>query len=180
MMYTGWLKPIINMAAVSFKGNPVQLCGELPEIGVPAPEFGGVKGDLSVLHLSDLKGKKVVLNIFPSLDTEVCAASVRRFNKEASALSDTVVLCISKDLPFAQSRFCTVEGLENVVALSTFRCSCFDDKYGLRITDGPLEGLLSRAVLVLDAEGRTVYRELVSEITSEPDYDSALEAVKSL
>lgn len=166
------------MNPVTFKNTPVQLCGELPGIGVQAPEFGGVKGDLSTIHLSDFKGRKVILNIFPSLDTAVCAASVRRFNKEASSLENTVVLCISKDLPFAQSRFCTTEGLENVIPLSTFRCSCFDDKYGLRIEEGPLKGLLARAVAVVDESGKIIYEELVPEITEEPDYEAALAAVR--
>lgn len=165
---------------VTFQGNPVTLCGQLPAVGEKAPRFGGVRADLSVLHLPELLGKRVVLNIFPSLDTPVCAASVRRFNKEAAALENTVVLCVSKDLPFAQIRFCTTEGIENVEAVSTFRCHCFDDKYGLRITDGPLTGLLTRAVIVIDAEGTIAYEELVSEITNEPDYEKALAALNAL
>ena len=163
---------------VAFQGSPVTLCGELPKVGEKAPKFGGVKGDLSVLHLPELLGKRVVLNIFPSLDTPVCAASVRRFNKEASALPNTVVLCVSKDLPFAQSRFCTTEGLNNVVPISIFRCKCFDDKYGLAITDGPLKGLLARAVIIIDEEGTIIYEELVPEITHEPNYEAALSALK--
>lgn len=166
------------MATVTFQGAPVQLSGDLPKVGEKAPKFGGVKGDLSVLHLPELLGKRVVLNIFPSLDTPVCAASVRRFNKEAAALPNTVVLCVSKDLPFAQSRFCTTEGLENVVPVSIFRCHCFDEKYGLTITDGPLKGLTARAVVVVDEEGTIVYEELVPEITNEPDYAAALAALK--
>ncbi len=168
------------MASVTFQGTPVQLCGDLPHTGAAAPEFGGVKGDLSVAHLSDFKGRKVILNIFPSLDTPVCAASVRRFNQEASSLENTVVLCISKDLPFAQSRFCTTEGLENVIPLSVFRCTCFNDKYGLLMTEGPLKGLLARAVVVIDTEGTVVYSQLVPEVTDEPDYGKAVEALKSL
>lgn len=168
------------MATVTFQGTPVKLNGELPNIGAEAPEFGGVKGDLSVAHLSDFKGKKVILNIFPSLDTPVCAASVRKFNQEASSMENTVVLCISKDLPFAQARFCSTEGLTDVIPLSVFRCTCFTDKYGLLMTDGPLKGLLARAVIVVDAEGRIAYEELVPEITAEPDYDKALAAVKGL
>lgn len=163
---------------VTFNGSPVALCGQLPATGQKAPRFGGVKGDLSELHLPDLAGQRVVLNIFPSLDTSVCAASVRRFNKEAAGLRNTVVLCISKDLPFAQSRFCTTEGLENVVPLSTFRCQCFDDRYGLVIAEGPLKGLLARAVIVIDETGTIVYEELVPEITHEPDYAAALAALK--
>ncbi|MDO4930266.1 MAG: thiol peroxidase [Bacteroidales bacterium] len=166
------------MATVTFQGTPVSLVGTLPAVGEKAPKFGGVKGDLSVLHLPDLIGKRVVLNIFPSLDTPVCAASVRRFNKAASSLDNTVVLCVSKDLPFAQSRFCTTEGLENVIPVSTFRCKCFDEKYGLTITDGPLKGLLARAVVVINEEGEIIYEELVSEITNEPNYEAALSALK--
>lgn len=173
-------KSVYIMATVTFTGTPVRLSGELPTIGGPAPEFGGIKGDLSVVHLSDFKGKKVILNIFPSLDTPVCAASVRRFNQEAASLDGVVVLCISKDLPFAQSRFCTTEGIENVVPLSVFRCTCINEKYGLAIEEGPLKGLLARAVIVVDAEGKIAYEELVPEITSEPDYGKALEAVKVL
>lgn len=162
---------------VTFQGTPVTLCGTLPPVGEQAPRFGGVRADLSVLHLPELLGKRVVLNIFPSLDTPVCAASVRRFNKEAAALPDTVVLCVSKDLPFAQSRFCTTEGITKVEAVSTFRCHCFDDKYGLRITDGPLTGLLARAVLVINEQGTIVYEQLVGEITDEPDYEAVLHAL---
>lgn len=150
----------------------------MPKVGDKAPKFGGVRGDLSVLRLPDLLGRRVVINIFPSLDTEVCAASVRRFNKEASALSNTTVLCVSKDLPFAQSRFCTTEGLDNVIPVSVFRCKCFEENYGLTITEGPLKGLLARAVIIVNEEGRIVYEELVPEITNEPDYESALVALK--
>ena len=166
------------MATVTFKGEPVELCGDLPKTGEQAPKFGGVKGDLTTVHLPDFLGKKVILNIFPSLDTPVCAASVRRFNKEASSLDNTVVLCVSKDLPFAQARFCAAEGLDNVVTLSVFRCHHFDERYGLTMTDGPLKGLLARAVVIVDEEGRIIYEELVPEITSEPDYASALKALK--
>lgn len=166
------------MAKVTFQGCPVTTSGELPAVGTMAPRFGGVRGDLSVLHLPDLLGKRVVINFFPSLDTPVCAASVRRFNKEAAALPDTVVLCVSKDLPFAQSRFCTTEGIENVVALSVFRCKCIDEKYGITLTDGPLRGLLARAVVVVDETGKIVYEQLVDEITHEPDYEAALAVLK--
>jgi len=166
------------MATVKFQDKPIQLCGQLPAVGEQAPKFGGVKGDLSVVHLPDFLGHRVVINVFPSLDTSVCAASVRRFNKEAAALENTVVLCVSKDLPFAQSRFCTTEGLDNVVPISTFRCKCFDDNYGLAITEGPLKGLLARAVIVVDESGKIVYEELVPEITTEPDYEAALAALK--
>ena len=163
---------------VTFLGNPVTLVGEPLKVGEKAPKFGGVRGDLSVLHLPELIGKRVVLNIFPSLDTEVCAMSVRRFNKEASELENTVVLCVSKDLPFAQQRFCSTEGLENVVPVSVFRCGCFSEKYGLEITDGPLKGLETRAVIVINEEGTIIYEEVVSEITHEPNYEAALEVLK--
>src|SRR5574344_1020797 len=162
------------MSKVKFQGSPVELTGNLPKVGEKAPKFGGVKADLSVAHIGDFIGKKVVLNFFPSLDTPVCANSVRRFNKEAASLPNTVVLAVSKDLPFAQSRFCTTEGIENVVALSAFRCSCFEDKYGMLLIDGPLKGLLARGVIVIDEAGKVVYEELVPEITTEPNYEAAL------
>jgi thiol peroxidase len=127
------------------------------------------------LHQTPLFGRfRIVLNVFPSLDTSVCAASVRRFNKEVASLSNTVVLAVSKDLPFAHGRFCTTEGIENVVALSAFRCSCFEDKYGMLLIDGPLKGLLARGVIVIDEAGKVVYEELVPEITTEPNYEAAL------
>ena len=167
------------MAKVTLKGNEFHTNGSLPVVGAEAPDFKGVKSDLSELALSDLKGKKVVLNVFPSLDTAVCAASVRRFNKEAASHPDTVVLAISKDLPFAQGRFCTAEGIDKVISLSTYRCSCFEDKYGMLLIDGPLKGLLARGVVVVDEAGKVVYEELVSEITTEPNYDAALAALNS-
>ena len=129
-------------------------------------------------HLSDFKGSRVVINIFPSLDTPVCAASVRRFNAEASSLENTVVLCLSKDLPFAQSRFCVAEGLDKVIPLSGFRCKCFPEKYGLVMTEGPLKGLFARAVIVVDETGKIIYEQLVPEVTDEPDYDAALKVLK--
>ncbi|HRY99490.1 MAG TPA: thiol peroxidase [Bacteroidales bacterium] len=159
------------------KGNPVNTSGDMPARGESAPEFNLTATDLSLRTLADFKGKKVVLNIFPSLDTGVCAASVRRFNALASGLQNTVVLCISRDLPFAHNRFCTTEGLQNVVSLSEMRSLDFGQDYGLRMIDGPLAGLLARSVLVLDALGRVVYTELVPEITQEPDYDSAIAAL---
>lgn len=162
------------MATVTLKGNEIHTSGSMPEVGSVAPDFKGVKSDLSELSLSDLKGKKVVLNVFPSLDTSVCAASVRRFNKEAASLNNTVVLAVSKDLPFAHGRFCTTEGIENVISLSAFRCSCFEDKYGMLLIDGPLNGLLARGVVVIDEAGKVVYTELVPEITTEPNYEAAL------
>jgi len=166
------------MAQITFKGEPVHTAGSLPEIGAPAPEFKVVKTDLSSMSLGDFKGKRIVLNIFPSLDTPVCASSVRKFNAEATKLPNSVVLCISKDLPFAQKRFCAAEGLDNVITGSEFRDSSFSSAYGVAITDGPLEGLFSRAVLVVDEEGKVVYAEQVPEIAQEPDYEKALAAVR--
>ena len=166
------------MATVTFNGTPVQLCGELPKVGEAAPKFGGVKGDLTTVHLPELIGKKVVLNIFPSLDTPVCAASVRKFNQMAASMSDTVVLCVSRDLPFAQSRFCAAEGIENVIPISVFRCRHFDERYGLTMTEGPLKGLTARAVIIVDEKGKIIYEELVPEITAETDYEAALNALK--
>ncbi|MBP3227860.1 MAG: thiol peroxidase [Bacteroidaceae bacterium] len=162
----------------TFLGSPVGLLGELPKVGDVAPDFEMVKGDLGTARLSDFRGKRVVLNVFPSMDTDVCAASVRRFNKEAAALENTIVLCISKDLPFAQSRFCTANGIENVMPLSAFRCEEFDTTYGLRITTPPMNGLLARAVVVVDEQGIVRYTELVPEITHEPDYAAALGALR--
>lgn len=167
------------MATTKFKGSPVRLGGDFIRVGVQAPDFELVKNDLSPLTLSSLRGKRVVLNIFPSLDTGVCATSVRKFNKLAASLPDTVVVAVSKDLPFAQGRFCTVEGIDNVVPASAFRDAAFDAAYGVGMTDGPLKGLLARAVVVLDKTGKVVYAQLVPEITEEPDYDKAAEAVKA-
>lgn len=167
------------MAKIFLKGNEIHTNGELPKIGDVAPDFKGVKGDLSELSLSELKGKRVVLNIFPSLDTSVCATSVRNFNKKAAELSNTVILAVSKDLPFAQGRFCTAEGIDKVIPLSMFRCSCLEDKYGVLITDGPLKGLLARAVVVIDENGKVVYEELVPEITTEPNYEAAIASLKN-
>ncbi len=161
-----------------FQGTPVQLAGEFVRVGDMAPAFELVKTDLTNLSLKEMRGKTVILNVFPSLDTGVCAASVRKFNKMAAELPDTVVLAISKDLPFAHARFCTVEGIENVVPLSDFRASDFDQKYGVLMADGPLKGLLARAVVVINREGKIVYTELVPEITQEPNYEKALEAAQ--
>jgi thioredoxin-dependent peroxiredoxin len=166
------------MAQVTFKGNLLKIAGSLPKVGSTAPDFKVVKADLAPLTLSEFKGKKVILNIFPSIDTSVCAASVRRFNVEATKHPNTVVLCISKDLPFAQKRFCAAEGLDNVITGSEYRDSSFSNAYGVRITDGPLEGLFSRAVVVVDEKGTVAYTEQVSEIAQEPDYDKALAAIK--
>jgi thiol peroxidase len=165
------------MASITLKGNQISTTGNLPAAGVKAPDFNLVKSDLSQLSLADLKGKKTVLNIFPSLDTGVCAASVRQFNAIASKLENTVVVCVSKDLPFAHSRFCVAEGLQNVVTASDFRNGNFGKSYGVEIADGPLAGLLSRAVVVLDENGIVKYTEQVPEIVQEPDYESALKAI---
>ncbi len=166
------------MARITLKGNEIHTNGSLPAVGVEAPNFKGVKSDLSEISLNDLRGKRVVLNVFPSLDTAVCAASVRRFNKEAASLPNTIVLAISKDLPFAQSRFCTTEGIDKVIPVSAFRCTCFEDNYGMLITDGPLKGLLARGVIVINELGKVVYEELVPEITTEPNYEAALIVLK--
>ncbi len=166
------------MAKVAFKGNPLNTAGSLPKVGSQAPDFTVIKADLSPVSLSEFRGRKVVINIFPSVDTSVCAASVRRFNVEAANLKNTVVLCISRDLPFAQKRFCAAEGLEHVITGSEFRDSNFSDAYGVRITDGPLAGLLSRALVVADEQGKVIYTEQVPEIAQEPDYDKALQALK--
>ena len=163
---------------VLFKGIVVTLLGTFVTSGTKAPDFNLVKNDLSEYTLNENKGKYVVLNIFPSLDTGVCAMSVRRFNQMASELPNTTVLCISKDLPFAQSRFCTVEGIENVVSLSDFRnTSSFGEAYGVLMKDGPLQGLLARAVVVINPQGEVVYSELVPEITQEPDYEAVLKVI---
>ena len=163
---------------VLFKGIIVTLVGSFITPGTKAPDFNLVKNDLSEYTLNENKGKYVVLNIFPSLDTGVCAMSVRRFNEMASELPNTIVLCISKDLPFAQSRFCTVEGIENVVPLSDFRnTSSFGEAYGVLMKDGPLQGLLARAVVVINPQGEVIYSELVSEITQEPNYEAVLKVI---
>ncbi|HSM46491.1 MAG TPA: thiol peroxidase, partial [Draconibacterium sp.] len=165
------------MAKITLKGNEINTIGELPKVGEEARDFSLVKGDLSQVSLSDFKGSKLVLNIFPSLDTGTCAASVRNFNKLAAGLENTKVLCISRDLPFAQNRFCGAEGIENVVTLSDFATGGFGKNYGLEIVDGPLQGLHSRAVVVLDEQGKVVYNQQVPEIVDEPDYNKALEAL---
>ncbi|NTU58821.1 MAG: thiol peroxidase [Chlorobiaceae bacterium] len=165
------------MATITLKGNAINTVGHLPAAGSELLPFTLVKTDLSEASLSDFAGKKLVLNIFPSLDTAVCATSVRKFNQEAASLGDTVVLCISADLPFAHSRFCVAEGLDRVVPLSVFRSPEFGESYGLTIVDGPLKGLLSRAVIVVDENGKVLYSEQVPEIVQEPDYAKALAAL---
>ncbi len=165
------------MASITLGGNPIHTQGELPKSGTKAPDFNLIKTDLSSTSLSDYKGSKLVLNIFPSIDTGVCATSVRTFNQKASSLKNTKVLCISKDLPFAQKRFCGAEGLENVENLSDFKNGSFGDAYGLTIVDGPLAGLHSRVVIVLDENGMVTYAEQVPEIAQEPNYELALAAL---
>lgn len=167
------------MSKTKFKGGQVSLAGEFIETGATAPNFEMVKGDLSVYTLEDDKGKYIVLNIFPSLDTSVCAMSVRKFNELAASLPGTTVLAISKDLPFAQGRFSDTEGIKNLTTLSDFRNSSdFGKKYGVLIEDSPLKGLLARAVVVINPKGEVIYSELVPEITQEPNYDKAIEALK--
>ena len=165
------------MAQITLQGNAIETVGELPAVGTAAPSFSLVKTDLSDASLADYSGKNVVLNIFPSIDTAVCAASVRRFNEVASQKDNTVVLCVSADLPFAHSRFCETDGLEDVVPVSVFRSPEFGKDYGVTITTGPIAGLLSRAVVVVDGNGNVAHAQQVPEITEEPDYDAALAAL---
>ena len=164
------------MATTAFKGNPVTTVGELPTPGSVAPDLDLVGSDLSEITTDSLRGRRVVLNIFPSMDTGVCAASVRKFNELASDLEGTTVVCVSADLPFAAKRFCEAEGIENVVTGSSFRSS-FGANYGVTMNDGPLAGLLARSVVVVDADGKVLHTQLVDEITTEPDYDAALAAL---
>lgn len=166
------------MSSVTLKGNPVRVGGTLPAVGDQAPAFRLVGVDLADRALADFAGKRKVLNIFPSVDTGVCAASVRHFNKDAAGLEDTAVLCISADLPFAQARFCGAEGLDNVTMLSTMRGREFLRDYGVSLDDGPLAGVAARAVVVLDAQDKVLHVQLVPEITEEPDYDAALAALR--
>jgi len=165
------------MAAITFKGETIHTVGTLPAVGSRAPAFTLTDRDLADRSLAEYQGRKIVMNIFPSIDTSVCAMSVRRFNAEAAARPGTVILCISADLPFAASRFCGAEGLDKVVTLSDFRHKEFGADFGVRITDSPLAGLLSRAVLVIDEQGEVVYTEQVPEIGQEPNYDAALGAL---
>ena len=164
------------MSSITLKGNAINTCGNLPRVGDKAPDFELVSTDLKEVHLSDYQGKKKILNVFPSLDTGVCANSVRQFNKKAAENTNAAVLCISADLPFAHKRFCAAEGIDRAECLSTFR-SDFPRKYGLQIEDSPLRGLCSRAVIVLDENDKVVYAEQVPEIAQEPDYARALAAL---
>ncbi len=161
------------MATITLKGNAVETIGNLPKVGSAAPKFELVKIDLSTVSLSSYAGKRLVLNIFPSIDTPTCATSVRKFNEKAASLKNTAVLCVAADLPFAMKRFCGAEGITNVESASTFRSS-FGKDYGVQITSGVLTGLLSRAVVVIDENGKVLYNEQVGEIANEPDYTKAL------
>ncbi len=165
------------MTKITLKGNPIHTSGVLPNIGDLAADFKLVAVDLSIKSLKDFKGNTLILNIFPSVDTGTCAASVRNFNKKAANLENTKVLCISRDLPFAQNRFCGAEGIENVVMLSDFKTGQFAKDYGLDIIDGPLDGLCSRSIVVINNEGKVIYTEQVAETTEEPNYDLALESL---
>jgi len=164
------------MASITLGGNPVHTSGELPKVGTKLADFKLVKNDLSTATLSDFAGTNLVLNIFPSIDTGTCATSVRTFNATASQLENTKVLCISRDLPFAQKRFCGAEGIENVVNLSDFKDGSFGKTNGLEIIDGVLAGLHSRCIIVVDASGSVIYTEQVPEIANEPNYEAALAA----
>jgi thioredoxin-dependent peroxiredoxin len=165
------------MAKVTLKGTVINTSGELPVRGTKAPDFNLVKSDLEKFSLSDIEGKKVLLNIFPSLDTSVCATSVRKFNQLAAGRKNVTVLAVSKDLPFAHDRFCSTEGIKNVIPLSGFRSASFGKSYGVDIIDGPLAGLYARSVVIIDENGSIKYTQLVPEITQEPDYDAALAAL---
>ncbi len=166
------------MAQTTLHDNPINTIGSLPEIDTKAPDFQLTNADLSDASLKDFSGKRLVLNIFPSIDTGVCATAVRRFNAEADKLENTAVLCISADLPFAQARFCGAEGLDQVITLSAMRDRKFGEDYGVTIIDGPLAGLFSRAVVIVDENGKVTYTEQVPEITQEPDYEAALQSLK--
>ena len=166
------------MAQVTLKGNPIHTNGDLPAVGAKAPDFKLTSGDLKDVSLADYRGKKKILNIVPSLDTPTCATSTRKFNQSAGQLPNTVVLVVSADLPFAAKRFCTTEGLQNVVPLSLMRDKAFAKDYGVLLQDGPLAGITARAVVVIDERDQVVYRQLVPEIGQEPDYDQALAAAK--
>jgi thioredoxin-dependent peroxiredoxin len=165
------------MAKITFKGTPVNTYGNLPQSGQQAPDFKLVKSDLANMTLSELKGKKVVLSISPSFDTSICATSVRKFNQLAAGKTNVVVLAITKDLPFAHARFCTTEGITNVIALSGFRDKDFGKSYGIELIDGPFEGLYARSIVVINETGKVVHSQLVPEIASEADYDAALAAL---
>lgn len=166
------------MATITFKGTPVQTAGNLPPVGALAPDFRVAKTDLTNTGLRDFAGKKILLNIFPSIDTGICAASTRRFNKDAASIPNTVVICVSKDLPMAHKRFCEAEGITGVVATSAIRDTTFESAYGVKMINGPMEGFLSRAVVVIGEDGKIKYTEQVPEIAQEPNYEAALNALK--
>jgi thiol peroxidase len=166
------------MAQVTLKGNPIHTIANLPAVGSKAPDFQLTAVDLSTLQLSSFKGSKVLLNIYPSIDTPTCANSTRKFNEKVNELPNTKVLCVSADLPFAQKRFCAAEGLTQISTASTFRSSAFGQDYGVTLVDGPLHGLLARAVVYIDEEGTVIYTELVSEIANEPNYEAVIASVK--
>ena len=166
------------MASITFQANAVETCGELPAVGDIAPDFSLANNELNNVTLANFAGKRKILNIVPSLDTPTCAASARKFNQKAANLENTIVLVISADLPFAQCRFCEIEGLHDVMALSSFR-STFATDYGVKITDSALAGLTARAVIIIDSENKIHYTQLVSELTHEPDYDAVFTALKS-
>ncbi len=166
------------MATITFKGNAIQTSGNLPEIGQNCPDINLTKTDLSQTDLSEYKGKKVILNIFPSIDTGICAMSAKAFNKSATEVENAVVVCVSKDLPFAHSRFCEAEGLNNVVCASSYKDDSFENAFNVLMKDGPLSGLFSRAVVILDEAGKVIYTEQIPEIVQEPNYDEALAALK--
>ena len=165
------------MATINFKGNPIQTNGDFPAVGAQAPEVKLVKTDLSEVSLADLKGKKVIFNIFPSVDTAVCALQLKTFSQKAAELDDVVLLFASMDLPFALNRFCGAEGIQNAVTASDFRHHSLADSYGVKMTQGPLAGLYARATLVLDANHKVIYSELVSDVVNEPNYDAAMAAL---
>lgn len=165
------------MAQITFQGKPLDTVGSLPAVGSQAPSFELVNGDLAEVDLNQFKGRKIILNIFPSIDTPTCATSVRQFNEKSSQIGNVAILCVSADLPFAQGRFCGAEGLDNVVPVSSFRSS-FGQDYGVAIAQGPLAGLLSRAVVVIDETGKVIYAQQVSELADEPDYEAALQHVR--
>lgn len=166
------------METVHFQGAPCHTYGSVPRPGETAPCFKLTSKDLADVTCKDFAGKRIVLNVFPSLDTPVCAASVRRFNEEAAKVKDTAVVCVSMDLPFAEQRFCVANGIENCVVTSAFRSPEFAKEYGLEIVDGPLKGLLARAVIIIDTDGRVIFTDLVEEITHEPDYEAAVAMLK--
>ena len=166
------------MSTITFKGGLVHTSGSLPEVGAQLPDFTVTKNDLSELSLRDLHDRKIIINMFPSLDTATCAKSVRRFNEEGDHIHNLSILCVSADLPFAQSRFCATENLHNVITASVFRNPAFGEKMGVTITDGPLKGLLSRAIVVADEKGKIIYTEQVHELTNEPNYEHVLSIIR--